>query len=230
MTTQEYHTRFKDCPWYSGEYPPVTIGGVGGIGSWLAFLLGRIGVPMHLHDYDSIDYTNMGGQLYPTSAIGKNKADAVMENVRAFSGNVPMLNLGKFNGQRVNPITFACFDNMYARRIMFDSWYESNKYKRLSQPSLFIDGRMTVESFQILAVTQETAEEYRNTYLFDDSDVDEPMCSMKATSHIGAMIGSQLVQVFTNHMTNFNIGIEIREVPLFQAYEAAFMSTVDIHA
>jgi len=226
MNAQEYHARFKDCPWYLEEFPMVSIGGVGGIGSWLAFFLGRIGVPMGIYEDDFVDYTNLGGQLYSRNHIGQSKAEIVRDLVYTFSGNTEVRTLGRFEGQTVAPVTFACFDNMAARRLMFETWLATYPVKRIGTPSIFIDGRMTVESFQIIAVTQEMAEQYRSQYLFDDTMVADPICSMKATSHIGAQIGSQMTQVFTNHITNCKLGYELREVPFFQAYETVFMGNL----
>jgi len=221
------HSRFKDSTWYKAKYPDVTIGGAGGIGSWLAFFLARIGVPMRIYDYDTVDFTNLGGQLYPKTAIGRNKVEAVADVVRDFSDYVKIRNCGKFiHGDSLTPITFACFDNMRARKDMFETWYE--KYvtnTRLSVPSMFIDGRMTIESYQVIGVTPENADKYRD-YLFHDSEVREPICSLKATSHIGAQIGSHLTQMFTNFITNYDMGTEFRDLPLFKAYEAQFVDFI----
>ena len=165
----------------------------------------------------------MGGQLYPVSAIGKSKAETVQQLVSEFSGNNQVYTQGRYEvGGDVDDIVFTCFDNMHARRAMFEKWWERNKMERASKPAIFIDGRMTVESYQVFAVTPKNAAMYRET-LFDDSEVEDLMCSMKATSHIGAEIGSKMTQVFTNYMTNFNLGFELREVPFSVRYETSLV-------
>jgi molybdopterin/thiamine biosynthesis adenylyltransferase len=222
-----HHLRFRDCPWYSEQYPRATVGGVGGIGSWLTFFLGRIGVPMMLYDFDTIDYTNMGGQLFTKGSVGQRKTAGVIDNIQNYSGPSNIITRGRYDAHDpVDNVLFTCFDNMKAREQMAQQWYRQNKMQRLSRPAIFIDGRMTVESFQIYAVTPNRYEEYMDKYMFDDSRVHEPLCSMKATSHIGAMIGSMMTQCFTNYMTNFNTGLDIRELPLRKTYEAAFLDFI----
>jgi hypothetical protein len=118
---------------------------------------------------------------------------------------------------------------MKARRLMFNKWKNlvaNGEGTRLGVPAIFIDGRMTVESFQIFAVTPDKIEDYEQ-HLFSDADVQDPICSLKATSHIGAQIASQMVQIFTNYTTNYNMGDEIRDVPFQQAYEAIFLTRID---
>jgi len=209
------------------EFPHVAIGGVGGIGSWLSFYLGRIGVPMDLYDYDYVDYTNMGGQLFNNAAIGTTKTSSVKDNIHKFSGPLEVNELGLFMENSELPhIVFSCFDNMEARELMIRKWADKHKNRRLGTPAIFIDGRMTVESFQVYAVTPDRVEEYIDKYIFDGSRISEPMCSMKATSHIGGMIGSIMTQVFTNYLTNFNTGLDLREVPLCKRYEASFLDFI----
>lgn len=222
-----HHTRFKDCPWYSDAFPRATIGGVGGIGSWLSFFLGRIGVPMDLYDFDSVDYTNMGGQLFPVSSIGQQKSQVVKQNIHDFSGTLDVKVRGRFEfGDSLNHVVFTCFDNMKAREEMIVQWAKAHIGKRLMTPAVFIDGRMTVESFQVYAITPDRVDEYIENHIFPDSRIHEPLCSMKATSHIGAMIGSIMTQVFTNYMTNFNTGLDMREIPFRKVYEASFLDFI----
>lgn len=221
----EHHTRFKDCPWYLEKFPMVTVGGVGGIGSWLSLYLGRIGVPMELFDMDSVDYTNMGGQLFPVNSIGQQKVDVALNNIRTYCGPAELYRRDRFTyGQDVNPIAFSCFDSMQARADMVETWYRQHgRMASCSIPTIFIDGRMTVESFQIYAVTPDRYEQYRDEFIFDDSEVSDPLCSMKATSHIGGMIGSLMTQLFTNYITNHETGMDLRELPLQKCYEASFL-------
>lgn len=223
----DYHARFKDCPWHQDKFPNVSIGGVGGIGSWLAFFLGRIGANMDLYDFDTIDYTNMGGQLYPVQGIGRPKTKVIKEEIRRFSGTVGIREMGRLSEKSsVHSICFAAFDSITARRQMFEAWKRSNEHVRLTRPQLFVDGRMTVESFQMYIVTPDRLKEYEET-LFDDSSIPEPACSLKATSHIGAMIGSVMTQAFTNYMTNYLTGMDMRDLPFEKRYETMFLDYIN---
>jgi len=227
----EHHTRFKDCDWYSTNYKEVSIGGVGGIGSWLSFFLARIGVPIEAYDDDTVDYTNMGGQMFSPQQVGQKKTEAMYFNAKYFSGyDVKFKQMGRFvEGKKVNPICFSCFDNMEVRREMFLNWKEKHVLKRsLTTPAAFVDGRMSVESYQVFIVqpTLESCDAYEKE-LFSSDSVPNPLCSMKATSHIGAEIGSKMTQAFTNIVTNHNLGMELRETPFKTSYEAIFMDNIN---
>jgi len=217
MENDNKRVRFSGAKWLLNILPTVTVGGVGGIGSWLAFYLGRIGVPMFIYENDSIDETNMGGQLYDINSIGQRKDETVLKIVREFSGFSKIQLSGLFTENNfATPISFSCFDNMEARKLLFDKW------KNLPNKELFIDGRMLAESFQVYCVTPDRIEAYEKT-LFDDKEVAELMCSYKATSHCGAMISSNMVALFTNYLTNKNLGIDIRELPFSIFMEISLM-------
>jgi len=127
--------RFSDADWYKSGPEDIIVGGVGGIGSWVALLLSRIGHELHIYDDDTIDETNMAGQLYPISAIGKSKEVAVMEMIRDFSGTRCSSNGRYTKDSLYSPIVFSCFDNMEARKVMFEKWAAEEDRE------LFVDGR-----------------------------------------------------------------------------------------
>jgi molybdopterin/thiamine biosynthesis adenylyltransferase len=201
------HVRFSGADWYNDDMPEVTIGGVGGIGSWLTVLLSRIGVPMYIHDMDTVDETNYAGQLYPITAMGSYKEDAIIDMAKLVSSEVDITKMGEFTDDDFTcAITFSAFDNMKARKLMFEAW------KRNPDKELFIDGRMLMEQGMVFCVTPDNIDEYEKT-LFDDSEVVAQPCSAKATSHSGACIGSLMVAIFTNYLTNKKLNFDIREVP-----------------
>lgn len=194
--------RFSDADWLDPQ--EIIIGGVGGIGSWVALFLARIGHELYLFDDDEIDETNMAGQLYQISQIGLNKAQATKINILAFTGNYNVEVLGRYTKDSlVAPIVFSCFDNMAARKLMFEKWAEQENRE------VFIDGRMLAETGMIYCVLKGQEDDYR-AELFDDSEVSEAPCSFKATSHCGAFIGSVMVSNLNNYLTNKKLGAEIR--------------------
>lgn len=213
--------RFSDAPWYKAGLQ-VLIGGAGGIGSWLAFFLGRQDTELYIFDFDVIDETNMGGQHFTTSDIGKNKAECVAKQIEEFSDNKNVTALGKYEEDSfTHNMVFAAFDNMAARELMFNKWLEYvNSEEMKDKPALFIDGRLLAEDLQIYAVTRETADKYTE-YLWKDSEVDDVPCSFKATSHCSALIGSLMTGIYNNYLTNIHYGFEAREVPFRTSLELA---------
>ena len=60
----------------------VAIAGLGGLGSNVAFALARIGVGhLHLIDFDRVDHTNLNRQQYFLKHVGRNKTDALKEQL-----------------------------------------------------------------------------------------------------------------------------------------------------
>jgi len=119
---------------------------------------------------------------------------------------------------------------MAARKLLFNKWFSYQNEKtteyRKENPkeiNIFIDGRMTAEGIQVFVVRSlEEAEVYSKT-LFDDSEIEDAMCSYKATCQTGTMIASLMSVVFLNHVANKLTGINIREVPFAMEYDNAMM-------
>lgn len=209
--------RFSDAAWYKAGPEDIIVGGVGGIGSWVALLLSRIGHTLHIYDNDVVDETNMAGQLYPISAIGQRKENAVAELVRQFSGSTVNVNGLYAEDSMVAPIIFSCFDNMTARKVMFEKWAAEEDRE------LFVDGRMLAETGMIFLVQKGEEEAYR-AELFDDAEVEDAPCSFKATSHCGAFIASMMVAGLNNYMANRYIDADLRAVDFRTDFELPLLN------
>lgn len=213
--------RFSDALWASPNQH-IVVGGAGGIGSWAAMFLARIGHHLYIYDMDTIEETNLGGQLYGQKQIGLNKAAATKENIHYFCGDDAHVTLYERYAEKdgiVTPIMFSCFDNMHARKIMFEKWAAYDKREA------FVDGRMLAEVGNVFLVQKGQEDAYREK-LFDDSEVEEAPCSFKATSHCGALTGSQMVSVLNNYLTNKVSGFDDRIVNFQTDFELPTL-TVD---
>lgn len=209
--------RFKDAPWFntSGEEINVLIGGAGGIGSHLAFLLTRAGFIPFIYDFDSYEVHNQSGQLCKVSDTGKAKVSALQETIKMFCDiEITIFNEAYEENSPTHNYVFSGFDNMKARKIMYENW---KKQFNGDKNAIFIDGRLTMEQIQIFCVTGDRANEYEK-HLFDDSEVEEASCTMKQTTHTAAMIAAHMTAFFTNHITNVNQGVPVRSVPFFWEY------------
>lgn len=217
------HSRFQDAPWY-GTPLEIVVGGTGGIGSWTALLLSRIGHHLYLFDMDLIEEHNMAGQLYATKQIGRNKAEAIKETIILYADNHNIETMGKYDeNSPTSPIVFSCFDNMAARKLMF------NKWKEQEDRQIFIDGRMLAEVGMIYCVTKGNEEAYE-AELFDDAEVKEAPCSFKATSHCGALIGSLMVSGLNNYLSNVAYKADIKVVPFKLEFELPMFSFMEKEA
>lgn len=197
----------------------ITIGGAGGIGSFLCqWLVRQRPQLITIYDHDTYEEVNSGSQLMMNSHIGANKAEVAVELALEMSQYYEVYSRGKYEpGRAVAPYTFACFDNIDARRMMFVKWLENNTNE------LFIDGRLLMESFEIFTIPrsdQARIAEYEK-WLFKDEEIEEAACTMKATTHCGAMIAAMMVGQFNNYLANKAFGEEVNALPFHIRYDIA---------
>ena len=218
---KEIHSsRFKDALWFPKEEEYIIVGGAGGIGSWLTLLLARAGFFPVVYDFDILEEHNLAGQLYSKQDAEANtpKVKALAELCANYADTVIDVFEEKITRETMsNHLVISAFDNMQARKDLFESWSEFvDGYEGDLEP-IFIDGRLTAEQMQIFCVTPENRDKYRE-HLFDDSEVEDAPCTLKQTSHAAAMIASHMVGFFTNHYTNNKERDIVRSVPFFWEY------------
>jgi molybdopterin/thiamine biosynthesis adenylyltransferase len=211
------NNRFKDAPWVRKER--IIVGGVGGIGSWVALFLSRIGYDIVIYDNDVFEEHNMGGQFVDKKSIGVSKVNAMKSLIQNFGGTGRIMTYNELydNDSMSGKYMIAAFDNMSARKIMFENWFDYNK-SYTNENALFIDGKLLMEQMQILCVTPTRTKAYRENHLFSDDEVPDAACSLQQTSHSAAMIASFMVGFFTNHITNVLNGNKARAVPFENEY------------
>jgi molybdopterin/thiamine biosynthesis adenylyltransferase len=218
----EENFRFKGFNWF-GEMRKVsvTIGGVGGIGSYVAFLLARAeALSLDLWDMDRVETHNLGCQLFFKNSLNDLKTKSCIAFISETTNRRTDIYLRgeitpETNKDDIGDFVFSCFDNFKARKILFNLW----KYKLLNNPFsknfIFIDGRLDGELLQIYCVTRDNYELYESTLNENNLVTIGTHCTMQQTSHVGAMIGSSMVSFFTNHLSNLVDDIDAREVPYF---------------
>lgn len=206
--------KVKEAPWFEPNQS-VTVGGLGSIGSWLTFFMGRIVNNIYVYDFDSVEEHNLTGQLYGSNDIGLTKYEAVTNIAKTHNPNTKIISRGKFNeGSGVTPICFSGFDNMLARKHMFDSW------KSIKHREIFIDARITAEQLWVYAVTKATEERFDKDYMPTDDQVEELPCSFKSTTHISSMVASLMTVAFTNYTLNKKLGDDIANINFETKYIA----------
>lgn len=229
----EFTSRFTGAIWYDKiRTSRVILAGVGGIGSYIGFLLSRLQIgSLTIYDPDIVEPVNISGQMYPTSSIGCFKVAALASLMREFSGfyNVRSWNDRFTESSTAGPIMICGFDNMEARKLFFEKWLD---YVRHHNPKncLFIDGRLAAEEFQILSIQgddERAISEYQEKWLFSDAEAEATICSYKQTTFMANMIASMMVNVFVNFIANMSDPAPIipRDIPFFISYSADTMFT-----
>ena len=236
ITVDETTSRFSGAIWYEEiQKQTVTLAGLGGIGSYVGFLLGRL-KPRRLiiYDPDRVETVNMSGQLYGQSDVGRYKSTALANMIEDYANynNIVALSQRFGDNSEATDIMICGFDNMAARSTFYEKW----KQKVLSYPAdsdnrkkcLFIDGRLAAEEFQVLSIQgddERAMAEYENKWLFSDAEAEETICSYKQTTFMANMIASVMVNVFVNFVANQCDPIIDRDVPFFISYDASTMFT-----
>lgn len=236
ITVDETTSRFSGAIWYEEiQKQVVTLAGVGGIGSYVGFLLGRL-KPQRLiiYDPDRVETVNMSGQLYSWEDVGKFKSVALAVMIRNYANYNNIVTLtDRFEADSEPTDIMICgFDNMEARRTFYESWkqrvlsYSADSDNR--KKCLFIDGRLAAEEFQVLSIQgddERAMAEYENKWLFNDAEAEETICSYKQTTFMANMIASVMVNIFVNFIANQCGPIIDRDVPFFISYDASTMFT-----
>lgn len=183
----------------------VTIIGCGGIGSHAAFNIARLKPHrINLVDFDTVEFRNMGGQLYSRTMVGQQKVNALGNIIHAYSGCL----VNSFNSSAENmssrvfeaDFVICAVDNMEARSMVFEKWVTCG-----SSNSVFIDGRLAAEDYQIFTIEHEDVNarcEYRDKYLFPSEEAEETQCSYRQTTYCASLIGAHIANIVVNSICN----------------------------
>ena len=232
LLVDEATSRFSSAIWYGNiQKKTVILAGVGGIGSYVGFLLARMKpASMFIYDDDIVEAVNMSGQLYGQSDLGRTKVSALAEMIRNYAGysSVFAINERFTNESEASDIMICGFDNMAARRLFFNKWvnHVQSKPEEERKNCLFIDGRLAAEEFQVLCIKGDdeyNINRYNNEFLFSDAEADETICSYKQTTFCANMIASYMVNLFVNFCANQCEPLIDRDLPFLTTYNAETM-------
>ena len=232
LLVDEATSRFSSAIWYENiQKKTVILAGVGGIGSYVGFLLARMKpASMFIYDNDIVEAVNMSGQLYGQSDLGIPKVSALAEMIRNYAGYSSVFATSErfTNESEASDIMICGFDNMAARRLFFNKWvnHVQSKPEEERKNCLFIDGRLAAEEFQVLCIKGDdeyNINRYSNEYLFSDAEADETICSYKQTTFCANMIASYMVNLFVNFCANQCEPLIDRDLPFLTTYNAETM-------
>lgn len=231
LLISEETSRFNSAIWFDKtRKQDVTIAGLGGIGSYVVFMLSRLYVnTMTLYDPDKVERVNLSGQLYNSNQIGDYKVDAAANMIANYSNYYSFVAKHKKldENSMISKVTICGFDNMKARKDAFRNW--TNFVARLPEEErgecLFIDGRLAAEELQVFCIKGDDTDGERRyePYLFSDSQAAPTVCSYKQTTFMANMIGSIIVNLFINFVANQCNPLIDRDLPFYTEYNAETM-------
>ncbi|MCA9443862.1 MAG: ThiF family adenylyltransferase [Candidatus Omnitrophica bacterium] len=169
---------------------PVSIIGVGAIGSHLAEVLAKLGVrDFTLIDFDEVDTVNLGVQGFYEKEVGCLKVEAVSHRLRKICREIEVKeNLTTYIPDLIpsQSVVFSCVDSMKTRRHIFRHFCERDW-------SVLFDGRMAAESLRVFCVERnpESISLYRES-LFPEHESYREACTARATIY-SAMIAAAIL-------------------------------------
>lgn len=214
MEEINYHSRQGGLVTPTQLSIPITIIGAGSIGSWTALALTKMGArQVSIWDHDTIEYQNVGSQVFGDSDIGQLKVDALASTILSLSP------IGLFNRHTsqwnatsplVDDIIISAVDVMAVRK----SLYETHKGKKI----WFIDGRMAANEINLYAFKLDDIEkckEYEDT-LFTDEEAREIPCSERSVMYnamtCGGLISSIVARIVNDQPVRFETIVDLRNM------------------
>lgn len=232
ILVSETTSRFSSAIWFDNiQTKAITLAGLGGIGSYVAFMLARMNpARLALYDDDVVESANMSGQLYANRHIGEYKVFSLNNILQDFANYFNTFCFGERYTQEseASEIMICGFDNMDARNLYYHKWkaFVDCLPSEQKKKCLFIDGRLAAENFQVLCITGDNdyyKAQYEQDFLFSDYQADETICSYKQTTFMANMIGSIIVNLFVNFCANECDPLVPRDLPFYTEYNAETM-------
>lgn len=182
---------------------PITVIGVGGIGSPTTIVLAKMGCAnITAYDPDVVEEHNLPNQIYRLSDVDQPKVVALQKICQDFSGTKITPRQEEVNGQRLSGIVISAVDSMESRRIIWEKsirnrpevlWYIDARMGYIDK-ELGGDGEVG-EFYTVRPLNLNDQQSYEATLFSDEQAVPVP-CTAAAVIYnvfwIAALIGNQV--------------------------------------
>lgn len=180
---------------------PILVIGAGGIGSWTTLALSKMGCSnLTVVDYDTVENHNIPSQFYKESQVGKNKVDALADNIKEFTGVNIKCDTFKFEEfwsrkNEMEPkdfkIIISAVDSLETRKSIWKLLKNDTTWE------LYLDARMGGELLRLLVVAANfptTIEKYEKV-LNTRTKASEEVCTAKSIVYNTFMCGGLIAHV-----------------------------------
>ena len=195
---------------------PIHLVGCGGIGSFAALALGKLGCSnLHLYDDDRVEEHNVPNQLFRAMDVGRPKVDALAEILETFSGIRARTHLRRLDSERLQGIVVGGVDSMAARKTL---WVKTVRH-RAGIP-LYLDGRLGAEVCRLYAIRPVDPDDVRcyERSLYEDSQAVPLSCTAGAIIYTGfamaGLIADQVKKFATGEPTPREILYDLKTLTL----------------
>ncbi len=185
----------------------VTLIGCGGIGSFAALALAKMGcIHLTVYDDDRVEEHNIPNQLYRPQDVGKLKVECLAQIIKDFTGIGVDARPERFLGQRVQGVVVSGVDSMEARRRI---WERSIRYK--AGVPAYIDARMGAEVARVYTVRPADPDHVRfyERTLYTDDEAWQAPCTAQAIIYnglgIASLVAGQVKRVAMGEAWNLEI-------------------------
>lgn len=174
----------------------VNIIGAGAIGSFMALQLAKMGMTrIKVWDMDEVSVENMSCQFFRFSDIGKNKALALKDLVRDFTGTeIESCPRAWTPVDKMTGIVVAAVDDMKVRVQIFEAC------GKMLGVDFVVDTRMGAETALLYVMRphlKKDVEAYGKT-LYSNEDAVQEKCTAKSTIYTANMISGMAVKAVKN--------------------------------
>jgi molybdopterin/thiamine biosynthesis adenylyltransferase len=198
---------------------PIVMIGCGGIGSFSALALAKMGcTQLTVYDDDRVEEHNIPNQLYRPCDIGQLKVICLAEIIKDFTGTAVDARPDRVQGQRLQGIVVSGVDSMEARRRI---WDRSIRYK--AGVTAYIDARMGAEVARIYTVHPADPDDIRfyERTLYSDDDAMQVPCTAQAIIYncfgIASLVAGQVKRVTMGEACPFEIIFDQRTLTFLTA-------------
>jgi molybdopterin/thiamine biosynthesis adenylyltransferase len=185
----------------------VHIIGVGATGSWIAYVLAKMGVRrIHAWDFDSVEVHNLPNQIYGRQDVDKTKVEALAARLLADCGTEVVPHCEKVDGtQKLSGIVFLCTDTMSSRKAI---WEKAIKLQL--SVKLMVETRLGAEMGIIHTVRPTNRADVKgfDDSLFADGEGEESPCTYRAIATTVAAIAG----LASHKLVKFAAGEEMSPV------------------
>lgn len=164
------HLEFIQPSVYDNE---IHIIGVGAVGSRVAEALVRLGFDnINIYDMDIVEDANVTNQLYHFKDIGKEKEDALIDQMKAINPQVRIMKNGKYEDQILKGAVFIAVDSIDLRREIVQ------KNKTNLKIDILFDGRMRLtdaQAYTAIMRDRKAVQSFLATMQFTDEQDTTPL-------------------------------------------------------